>query len=160
VIKREYLITTSIAIAVALMLVPSTQASIGLPDYDSDWVSIGTGDTIFSHNLQSTDVLVYVLAKDNQGLIHHNGYGGYDSKGAFWFNLTDNSVIIHRNSLDGEWVSVRVMIWKIEAQPQGVGGFWLPVDKFSLLAPYIISAMTIILVVSISVAYIKYRKKQ
>lgn len=54
-IRRKYLITTSIAIAVALMLVPSTQASMGLPDYDSDWVSIGTGDTVFSHNLHSTD---------------------------------------------------------------------------------------------------------
>ena len=41
-----------------------------------------------------------------------------------------------------------------------VGGFWIPVDKFSLLAPYIISAITIILAVSISVAIIKYRKKQ
>jgi len=42
----------------------------------------------------------------------------------------------------------------------GVGGFWIPVDKFSLLAPYVISAITIILAVSVSVASIKYRKKQ
>jgi len=41
-----------------------------------------------------------------------------------------------------------------------VGGIWIPVDKFSLLAPYIALASTIILAVSISVAYIKYRKKQ
>jgi len=42
----------------------------------------------------------------------------------------------------------------------GVGGFYIPVDKFSILAPYIAYVSTIILVVSISVAYVKYRKKQ
>jgi len=42
---------------------------------------------------------------------------------------------------------------------QAVGGFWIPVDKFSLLAPYIALVATIILAVSISVAYIKIRKK-
>ena len=41
-----------------------------------------------------------------------------------------------------------------------VGGMWIPVDKFSLLAPYIALVSTIILAISISVAYIKYRKKQ
>ena len=42
----------------------------------------------------------------------------------------------------------------------GVGGFWIPVDKLSLLAPYIGLASTIILAVSVSAAYVKYRKKQ
>ena len=41
-----------------------------------------------------------------------------------------------------------------------VGGLYIPVDKFSLLAPYIALVSTIILAVSISVAYIKIRKKQ
>jgi len=41
-----------------------------------------------------------------------------------------------------------------------VGGIWIPVDKFSLLAPYIALVSTVILAVSISVAYIKHRKKQ
>jgi len=41
-----------------------------------------------------------------------------------------------------------------------VGGVWIPVDKFSLLTPYIAMISTIILAVSISVAYIKIRKKQ
>ena len=43
---------------------------------------------------------------------------------------------------------------------QGVGGFTVPIDKFSLLAPYIALVSTITLAVSISVAYVKYRKKQ
>jgi len=41
-----------------------------------------------------------------------------------------------------------------------VGGMLIPVDKLSLLVPYIALVSTIILAVSISVAYIKYRKKQ
>jgi len=44
--------------------------------------------------------------------------------------------------------------------PESVGGFHIPVDKFSLLAPYVILAITLILAVSISAAYIKTRKKQ
>jgi len=50
--------------------------------------------------------------------------------------------------------------YKVELPSEGVGGFWIPVDKFSLVAPYIALVSTIILAVSISVAYIKYRKKQ
>ena len=44
--------------------------------------------------------------------------------------------------------------------PTPVGGIWIPVDKLSLLAPYIALVSTVILAVSTSVAYIKYRKKQ
>jgi len=44
--------------------------------------------------------------------------------------------------------------------PSPVGGIWIPVDKLSLLAPYITLVSTIILAVSASAAYIKYRKKQ
>jgi len=50
--------------------------------------------------------------------------------------------------------------YKVELPSEAVGGFCIPVDKFSLLAPYIALVSTIILAVSISVAYIKYKKKQ
>jgi len=161
--KRKYTVILSIAVAVSLMLVSSTQASIGLPDYDSDWVGIGTGTTVIHHNLNTTEVLVYMLGKDSQGYIHHNAYGGYveeNSHGAFWCQLDWDNITIVRNAADGEWVEVRVMMWKIETQPQGVGGFWIPVDKLGLLAPYIALVSTVILAVSITVAYIKHRKKQ
>jgi len=49
--------------------------------------------------------------------------------------------------------------WLVKVGPPPVGGIWIPVNKISLLAPYVISTITIILVASISVAYIKYRKK-
>lgn len=41
-----------------------------------------------------------------------------------------------------------------------VGGIWIPVDKLSLLAPYIGLTLTIIIATAVTVAYIKYRKKQ
>ena len=40
-----------------------------------------------------------------------------------------------------------------------VGGISIPVDKLSLVAPYIALTSTIVLAISASVAYIKYRKK-
>jgi len=50
--------------------------------------------------------------------------------------------------------------YKVELPSEGVGGLTIPVDKFSLLAPYIALVSTVILAVSISLAYIKYKKKQ
>jgi hypothetical protein len=40
-----------------------------------------------------------------------------------------------------------------------VGGIWISVDKLGLLLPYIALVSTIILAVSISVAYIRHKKK-
>ena len=41
-----------------------------------------------------------------------------------------------------------------------VGGIWIPVDKLSLLAPYIALVSTIIIATAFTVAFLKYRKKQ
>jgi len=41
-----------------------------------------------------------------------------------------------------------------------VGGVWVPVDKFVLLAPYITLALTIILATVATAVFIKYKKKQ
>jgi pimeloyl-ACP methyl ester carboxylesterase len=41
-----------------------------------------------------------------------------------------------------------------------VGGIWVPVDKFALLAPYIALASTIILAIAVTAVFFKYRKKQ
>ena len=50
------------------------------------------------------------------------------------------------------------MIWKIEPEAGAVGGIWIPVDKFELLAPYI--GLTILLAVAVvTVAYVKKRKR-
>jgi len=80
--------------------------------------------------------------------------------GAYWDNLTDSTIDVYRALDDQDWEQVCVRIWKVLPPSAGVGGFWIPVDKFSLLAPYIALVATVILAVSISVAIIKYRKKQ
>jgi hypothetical protein len=169
-LKRKFLIIVSITIVVALMLVSSAQSSIGLPDYDSGWVSINQGQTLtLTHDLETTDVLVYVTSNRTNGITQIY-YGGeiYWSEspaqnnyaGLYWHSLDNTSIAISRYSNDLWWSQVRVMIWKIEQEPQGVGGLTIPVDKFSLLAPYIALASTITLAVSISAAYVKHRKKQ
>jgi len=78
-----------------------------------------------------------------------------ENEGSCTLNLYDTKLVSSQkqltshNSIDGTVT--------IPSTP--VGGIWIPVDKFSLLAPYIALVATIILAVSISVAYIKYRKK-
>jgi hypothetical protein len=178
------------------------------PAWDSKWTPIGKGDTKLYHNLNTTDVFVYMIGKDSDGFVHQKDYGGWSYPvnvwyGAYWYHLDENSITVHRHGGDGDWVQVRVMIWKIpptglqytsqvgaywdnlttstidvyRAQndtdweqvnvriwkiqsSQGVGGLYVRVDKFSLLAPYIALVSTIILAVSITGAYIKYKKKQ
>lgn len=60
----------------------------------------------------------------------------------------------------GGWGSAGFLDLNEEFQTIPVGGVWIPVDKLSLLSPYIALVSTIILAISISVAYIKIRKKQ
>jgi len=45
--------------------------------------------------------------------------------------------------------------------PPPVGGEWLPIDKLSLLAPWIglASSLTVVAIAAVSVAYVKHRKK-
>ena len=45
-------------------------------------------------------------------------------------------------------------------QPPPVGGTWIPVDKFALLAPYIVLASTILAATSAAAIYIKRRKEK
>jgi len=180
------------------------------PAYDSGWQNISKGaDKIFTHNLGTTEVLVYMIGKYDGAspYIHQIFYGGDGNVanvyGTYWKDLTTTTIRVHRTEQDNDWNYVRVIIWKIptmelrytaqvgaywdnltnstidvyraendtdweqvcvriwKIQPlYGVGGLTIPVDKFSLLAPYIGLVSTIILAVSISVAYIKYRKKQ
>lgn len=139
--------------------------SIGLPDYDSGWVSISQGEVKnFTHNLNTVDALVYVTGKSELGSISQNRIGG-DFDGTFqnglrWYLLTNSTITVKR--LDDDWGNydqVRVMIWKIE--PEGaVGGLWIPVDKLGLLTPYIGLTLTTIIATAITIAFFKRRKKQ
>lgn len=77
-----------------------------------------------------------------------------NSQYAYYMRVAIPSSVSH---LDYQF---RYAIIEYTLQSQAVGGFWIPVDKLGLLAPYVALVSTIILAVSISVAILKYRKKQ
>ena len=97
---------------------------LGKPDYDTfeeygGWAQLPTGeDKMFTHNLDTTNVLVYMVGyhPNTSPYIHQIEYGGNDGLGRFgvyWHDLTTTSIYVHRNTNDGTWQYVRVMIWKI-----------------------------------------------
>ncbi len=113
-----YLNDTVLCLNETVVYLNSTQG-LGAPDYDSGWVSIDTSQELtFTHNLNTTEVLVYVIGKDsdppgiNQINYGSNVYSGIGA-GAYWHSLTQNNVKVHRESDDVNWDQVRVMIWKI-----------------------------------------------
>lgn len=100
-----------------------TVEGLGLsaPDYDSGWVELPQGaDKIFTHNLNTTNVFVYITGKyDSQSpYIHQKEYGGLMNTfgsllGVYWYDLTSTTVTLHRHGQDLDWNYVRVMMWKI-----------------------------------------------
>ena len=97
---------------------------VSAPAYDSGWTNVATGQVkIFTHNLGTTEVFVYMIGRNGtEGKIHQRRYGGENTgstfQGAFWFKLTGSEVKVRRLDDDvmsaNTWEQVRVMIWKIE----------------------------------------------
>lgn len=145
-----------IPIAMALMLIPNVQASMGLPNYDSGWVSINQGQTLtLTHNLDTTELLIYVVGKGGGAEINQQQYGGDINQlgqggGLYWKNLNNTAIKVTRYSDDGVYPQVRVQIWKIEAQGGGVGGYSIPIDKLELLTPYIALAVVLVAIIALS----------
>lgn len=91
------------------------------PAYDSGWQNISQGQyKIFNHFLNTTDVLVYMMGKINVSAspyIHQVDYGGELNVvyygGAWWQDLTESTITVHRRPNDPNWCQVRVMIWKL-----------------------------------------------
>ena len=92
---------------------------LGRPDYDSGycWISQGTSQ-IFTHNLGTTDVLVYMVGYYPGGVpyINQHDYGGesngLNSYGAYWSELTATTIKVTRQGNDANWPYVRVMMWE------------------------------------------------
>jgi hypothetical protein len=94
------------------------------PAFDSGWVSNWTYDGTYyvinlTHSLNSTDVFVYMIGRDENESIHQFGYGFLvgglsGSYGAFW-RLTESEITIVRGNLEDfmPWLEVRAMIWNI-----------------------------------------------
>jgi uncharacterized coiled-coil protein SlyX len=89
---------------------------LGKPDYDSTWCSVSQGGfKILTHNLDTTEVLVYMIGYKDY--INQIQYGGDDTSyyqwGAYWSELTTTTIRITRQSADVNWPWIRVLIWKI-----------------------------------------------
>lgn len=94
---------------------------LGKPDYDSGWFNITQGKSvILTHNLTTTNVLVYMIGKYSDyasPYIHQHDYGGELSGssyyGAYWSDLTKTTIRVTRQGQDANWNYIRVVIWKI-----------------------------------------------
>lgn len=88
--------------------------TLAVPAYDSGWVSTEGGTITFSHNLGTTEVLVYLIGNDTSGAlgIHQFQYG--EMYWAYWHNLDANSIEV---TAYPPWDYVRVILWKIQEPP-------------------------------------------
>jgi hypothetical protein len=105
------------------LLIIMNATKLGKPDADSGWMSIQAGTThyiVYDHNLNTTNVLVYMIGKysdTSAPYIHQNGFGGDNYLGgvfgASWSDLTSTSIKLTRFNQDPNWVYIRVIMWKI-----------------------------------------------
>jgi hypothetical protein len=107
------------------------QGFVAAPAYDSGWVAISQSETLtLTHNLDTTELFVYVIGKDAitdgffipSGGINQIYYGtGTDSgngyRGLCWLNLDDTTIQVFRAHSDLKFDEVRVMLWKIQELP-------------------------------------------
>jgi len=93
-----------------------SSTGLGSPDYDSGWLNLTRGENVLSHNLGTTELLVYLLGR-NSSDTHQLNYGG-TLYGTLWYGarfheLTSTNITITRMASDREWPEARVQIWKI-----------------------------------------------
>jgi len=94
---------------------------IGPPAYDSGWQSINKGQFLtLTHDLNTVELLVYVIGKSPDSYAIHQFYYGYafllsgQVRGLIWYALTGTSIKVLRAPDDTIWSEVRVMIWIIQ----------------------------------------------
>ncbi len=106
---------------------PPGPAGILNPDYDSGWVERdGRLVVEFTHNLNTSDVFVYVIAKwyrdwDGSGgpMVHQFYYGGDEygdsgeTQGFYWDTYTEDPNSIRVEIFGGRADELRVLIWKL-----------------------------------------------
>jgi len=109
-------------------------AGFGAPDYDSHWMPIDQGGSVeVSHNLGSTNLLVYLVGEYDDNYTHQYAYGGNEEHyveyvmgefyfesiekvgtfGAWWRTDGLDRVIVFRHEHDDSWHEFRVLIWRL-----------------------------------------------
>jgi uncharacterized coiled-coil protein SlyX len=93
---------------------------LGQPDYDSGWFQLNKSQSIILvHNLNTTDVMVYMMGNDTEGgrYVNQVGYGGDNyvggALGVYWDELTSATIRVNRANGDNYWDMVRFFIWKV-----------------------------------------------
>jgi len=96
------------------------QGFINAPAYDSGWISISHGRTTLTHNLNTTNVLIYLIGNSSLSIrqFHQISVGGDNMvsgeyHGVCWLKLTETTIDINRFQEDTNWPKARIMIWKI-----------------------------------------------
>jgi hypothetical protein len=99
--------------------------TFGEPDFDSGWQSIEENtELILNHNVNTTDVFVYIIGKNEDLQTHQIFYGGdklinenfRTLDGIYWYS-NENSIYVKRLMTDINWIMIRIVIWKLPAPP-------------------------------------------
>ena len=99
--------------------------SLGAPDYDSGWTGISPSFAhVFTHNLGTADILVYLVGRDDTVMTQH-AYGGLIVAtggqmfryGVFWIAEDEDTIRVERYIDDAVWEEVRVLIWELPPPP-------------------------------------------
>jgi|SRR3990170_2832735 len=115
--NKQAIMILGIVLVASLVMIPvlgapkRSQGTIGAPAYDSGWLVIVNAPPFsitLSHNLGTTEVMVYLIAKNANG-----PYQNYYSTNFWWSDLTTNEITLHVAADFPN--SVRVMIWEIQA---------------------------------------------
>ena len=95
------------------------------PDWDSGWFTINlevSNAAVFNHGLDTQELFVYLIGKDDDGGVHQRVIGGDThqtpswylvSGGASWRLRNDNEIVVYRGLEDLIYNELRVLIWKI-----------------------------------------------
>ena len=102
------------------------------PDFASGWIILGQGTNIVEHNLDSEDLLVYIIGRHTNIRAHQFYFGTYVysefsdrlnrtitvDQGVKWSMLDENTFSVHRGSEDSAWEEAMVIIWKLPTLPR------------------------------------------
>jgi len=104
---------------------------------------------MFRHDLSRTGYSTSTAPNTNNTLWNYTTGSAVHSSPA----VADGKVYV------GSWDN-KVYCFGPQPSPPPVGGIWIPVNKFGLLAPYIALASTILIATATTAIYVKRRKKK
>jgi len=99
---------------------PLPRGLVSTPAYDSGWRNMPEGHhIILTHNLNTTDLFVYIIGRSEHDGINQMAYGGFSpwGDGIFWYELTETTIRIYREGGDESYEQIRAILWIIQEPP-------------------------------------------